>query len=132
MEGALARAVPPDAPLHIERRFEPVPPVALDEELMTVALSNLIANAVDAMAGTDPARRRLALGVICRERRDLEPTLEKPPRELVFAVGDTGRGIPPELRDRIFYPFFTTREQGTGVEGLGLDSDRRHLSREAR
>jgi signal transduction histidine kinase len=30
-------------------------------------------------------------------------------------VADTGRGVPAELRERIFYPFFTTKQQGSGV-----------------
>ena len=35
--------------------------------------------------------------------------------ELVFSVSDTGPGIPGELRERIFYPFFTTKQRGSGV-----------------
>lgn len=36
------------------------------------------------------------------------------------SVGDTGGGIPEEIRDRIFNPFFTTKPAGEG-SGLGLD-----------
>jgi signal transduction histidine kinase len=39
--------------------------------------------------------------------------------ELVFSVADTGPGIPADLRERIFYPFFTTKQRGSGV-GLAL------------
>jgi signal transduction histidine kinase len=35
-------------------------------------------------------------------------------------IGDTGPGVPDEIRSRVFEPFFTTKEIGTGT-GLGLD-----------
>jgi len=111
-EGAIVRAVKPDATaITIERRFGSVPEVALDEELFTVALSNLIANAVDAMQASEPARRRLVLELACQEVGEGDES----GREVVFTVADSGPGIPPELRDRIFYPFFTTREAGSGI-----------------
>jgi signal transduction histidine kinase len=36
-----------------------------------------------------------------------------------ISVADTGGGVPPEYRDRIFDPFFTSKEQGKG-SGMGL------------
>jgi signal transduction histidine kinase len=35
-------------------------------------------------------------------------------------IGDTGPGVPPEIKERIFEPFFTTKPVGEGT-GLGLD-----------
>src|SRR5260370_6086924 len=66
--------------------------------------TNLIDNAVSAMNGS---------GVLTvRTGRD---------RDQVFVeFGDTGPGVPPEIRDRIFEPFFTTKPVGEGT-GLGLD-----------
>jgi hypothetical protein len=39
---------------------------------------------------------------------------------VLVEIGDTGPGIPPEIRERIFQPFFTTKPVGEGT-GLGLD-----------
>ncbi|MGH3397040.1 MAG: sensor histidine kinase, partial [Streptosporangiaceae bacterium] len=66
--------------------------------------TNLIDNAVSAMHGAGTLTIRTA--------RDGD--------YLLVEVGDTGPGVPPEIRDRIFEPFFTTKPVGEGT-GLGLD-----------
>ncbi|RBY83278.1 ATP-binding protein [Blastococcus sp. TF02A-26] len=65
---------------------------------------NLIHNALDAMGGTGTLTLRTAL--------DGDRALVE--------IGDTGPGIPEELRRRVFEPFFTTKPVGQGT-GLGLD-----------
>ncbi len=66
--------------------------------------TNLIDNAVSAMGSSGVLTVRTGLD-----------------RDLVFVeFGDTGPGVPPEIRDRIFEPFFTTKAVGEGT-GLGLD-----------
>jgi signal transduction histidine kinase len=66
--------------------------------------TNLIDNAVSAMNGTGTLTLRTA--------RDADRVL--------IEFGDTGSGIPAEIKDRIFEPFFTTKPVGEGT-GLGLD-----------
>jgi signal transduction histidine kinase len=66
--------------------------------------TNLIDNAVSAMGGAG------TLTVTTSRDRDF----------LAVEIGDTGPGVPAEIRDRIFEPFFTTKPVGEGT-GLGLD-----------
>jgi signal transduction histidine kinase len=68
--------------------------------------TNLIDNAVAAMDGTGTLTVRTSL--------------DTDRGQVLVEVGDTGPGIPEEIRDRIFEPFFTTKAVGTGT-GLGLD-----------
>jgi signal transduction histidine kinase len=66
--------------------------------------TNLIDNAVSAMDGHGTLTVRTA--------RDNDWVLVE--------IGDTGPGVPPEIKERIFEPFFTTKPVGEGT-GLGLD-----------
>jgi len=81
-------------------------------------LMNLSTNAVQAM---DEAKGILSVR-LQRVRLDETHAREldvEPGNYLKLAVQDNGRGIPPELRERIFEPYFTTKEPGRGT-GLGL------------
>ncbi len=68
----------------------------------------LIENALEAMAGCQDKGR---LKLVCRLEADM----------MLVEIWDNGRGIPPELQDRVFEPFFTTKPPGHGL-GLGLDN----------
>jgi two-component system sensor histidine kinase FlrB len=46
---------------------------------------------------------------------EASPCGGKPVRELVISVADNGPGVPRALREKIFYPFFTTRDEGSGI-----------------
>lgn len=77
---------------------------------------NLLINARDAMT---PDGGRLAVTV---EDVHLEapPIPLAPGQHVVLTVADTGPGVPPEIRDRIFEPYFTTKGEGRPGTGLGL------------
>jgi signal transduction histidine kinase len=116
-------------PGKIVRRYAPQAPAALgDSEQLLVVLTDLVLNALEAMAEhPGAATARLVLGIDV-EKRPLPqapirvqgpalPAASDPRlrREVVLSVADSGPGVPAELRDRIFYPFFTTKDAGSGV-----------------
>jgi signal transduction histidine kinase len=81
-----------------------LPPVPVYAGELNQVWTNLIDNAVQAMGGSGTLTVR---------------TYAENGNARV-EIGDTGPGIPPELRQRIFEPFFTTKPVGQGT-GLGLD-----------
>ena len=87
--------------------LDPAAPLILaDRTEIQQVLINLMLNALDAMKGMD--RRPLSL-----------ITTLKRPDVVEFAVVDSGAGIDPEIRDRIFEPFVTTKRNGMGI-GLAV------------
>ena len=77
--------------------------MAADAELLHRALANLVLNAIDAM----PQGGTLTL----RTRADAD--------NFVIEVSDTGSGLSKEECDRLFTPYYTTKEHGTGL-GLAI------------
>ena len=76
-----------------------IPEVFVDRDLLKQAVLNLVLNAVDAMPGGG----------------QLQLTLSRRGEVAEITVGDTGKGIPPELRQKVFQLFFTTRPGGSGI-----------------
>lgn len=84
-----------------------VPAVEGDITQLEIVLHNLIANAIDAVARSPSAQRRIEL----HATRSAD--------ELVLMVEDSGPGIAPEVSREIFEPFVTTRPGGMGL-GLAI------------
>jgi two-component system, NtrC family, sensor histidine kinase HydH len=80
-----------------------IPPLAFDPDQLTQVLWNITLNGLEAMAG----HGRLAL------------SLGRQNGEVLITIADTGRGIPPEERWRIFQPFYSKKPGGTGL-GLAI------------
>jgi len=92
----------------VVKRYQRAPLVNVDRGQLAQAFTNLLTNAVQAMAGSHSAACELRLSVGRSE--DGGAAIE---------ISDTGPGISPENLPRIFEPFFTTRGPGHG-SGLGL------------
>ena len=92
-------------------------PALVDRSQLSSALVNLAINARDAMP--EGGRLLFRTGNFTRTERDAELAGLGSGDYVVIEVHDTGAGIPAAIRDRIFEPFFSTKQVGTGT-GLGL------------
>jgi signal transduction histidine kinase len=109
-----ARAEKQGFTITLERSFDPAAGEAdLFPQEITRALLNLISN------GFYAATKRKAEG----NGGDYEPTLAAATKNLgdrvEITIRDNGTGIPPEVKEKLFSPFFTTKPAGEGT-GLGL------------
>ena len=83
-----------------------LPLVLGDENALTTAFAHLVANAAEATEGRPKSRITMAAKRI-REGGDT--------RAVVVTVQDNGKGIDPDLKDKIFSPFCTTKARGMGL-----------------
>jgi two-component system sensor kinase FixL len=84
------------------------PPVSGDAEMLKMVFQNLLVNGIHAMGGHGTLRVEIAAADgACQ-----------------ISVIDTGPGIAPEIRAKVFTPFFTTKSRGTG---LGLPTAKRFI-----
>lgn len=90
-----------DIRVHLDRGD--IPLISGDEILLRQAFTNLIQNAVEAMP----------------QGGDLRINLSVEADHLEIGISDTGHGISEKIRDKIFLPFYTTKEGGTGL-GLAI------------
>ncbi len=86
-----------------------LPLVKADRELLRRVLANLIDNAAEAMEGAGIRRMRVATRV------------EGDGDAVEVEISDSGQGISPEDKERLFLPHFSTKERGTGL-GLAIAS----------
>jgi len=82
---------------------ESLPPIQADPDLLHRALSNLVLNSLDAM----PAGGTLTVRTAARNGTAR------------VQITDTGTGLTPEERERLFTPYYTTKRHGTGL-GLAV------------
>ncbi len=78
-----------------------------DPVLLQQVVLNLVRNAMDAMATTPP------------EGREIRVATEVGPDAVTVSIADRGAGIPAEVREHLFQPFFTTKAEGMGM-GLNI------------
>lgn len=87
-----------------------LPPALADGKQMTGVVSNIVKNAIEAMNGQGTLSIRTSLA---------GPGLTADGARISIGITDSGPGIPEDIREKIFDPYFTTKAKGTGL-GLAL------------
>jgi two-component system sensor histidine kinase HydH len=112
-----AAAAFPNAEVKVQRRYDPaLPEIPVDRQMCEQVFINLITNAFQAMEEKAEGSNGIPTGTLClsidREVSNGEPGV-------CVTVEDSGPGVPPELREQIFNPFFTSKKDGVGL-GLSI------------
>jgi two-component system, NtrC family, nitrogen regulation sensor histidine kinase NtrY len=84
-----------------------LPPVHADPEAMKRAIANLVDNAAEAMG--DSLVKELVISTTLLEDRE----------SVEIVVADTGHGVTPDAKEKLFLPYFSTKQRGTGL-GLAI------------
>jgi two-component system sensor histidine kinase DctS len=87
-----------------------LPTILADQVLLEQVLLNLTRNAIESMQGVAPEKRVLGIAA------SVDPSNE---RNVVVSISDQGHGIPPEVAERLYSPFFSTKADGMGM-GLSI------------
>lgn len=102
--------------VHVSKQYGNLPQVQCYPAQLNQVFMNIISNAIDAlMAQADQTSKEIVI-----QTQVVESNLEGEQRSYaVISIKDNGAGMPPEVRRKIFNPFFTTKPVGQGT-GLGL------------
>jgi len=95
------------------RVFPPDLMVTADPDLVDQVVINMILNAMDAVKGIEGAK----IGVLATVNNN---------NRIMIDIKDNGTGIKPDIMDKIFMPFFTSKKHGSGI-GLSLSRQIMHL-----
>lgn len=101
-----------------------IPQVYIDETQIEQVVLNLFLNAVDVMPDggeltVKTSKKKLSLWDTQKEKYGVDANNEL--YHVIVEISDTGKGIKPEIIDKIFNPFFTTKKDGLGL-GLSICS----------
>ena len=102
--------------IRIDRRFDPtLPPVRIDVEQIRRVAINLVDNAVEVLGGVGAAARPdgSAPTIVVETQHDRALGVAR------IIVADNGPGIPPADRDKLFMPYYSTKQRGSGL-GLAI------------
>jgi signal transduction histidine kinase len=118
----LRNGLPDGSAVMIQTRFAPdVPSMTVDAQGLRQVIWNLCLNAVEAMQSQGTLTVRTSVQPLLRQPYQSHAEPPAATQELIIDVIDTGPGIPPEVKEKIFEPFYSTKKGGTGLGLATID-----------
>jgi two-component system sensor histidine kinase PilS (NtrC family) len=112
----LSNGLPEGSTMTIRTEFaSAVPTMMVDPQGLRQVIWNLCLNAVEAMHHQGTLTVRTAVQPLLNESYRAHTELLTATQELIIDVQDTGPGMPLEVKDKIFEPFYSTKDGGTGL-----------------
>jgi two-component system sensor histidine kinase PilS (NtrC family) len=112
----LCNGLPEASAIAIHTEFSPhVPSMMVDPQGLRQVIWNLCLNAVEAMHYQGALTIRTMIQRLPDQPYCAHPESLPAAQELVIDVVDTGPGISPELKEKVFEPFYSTKDGGTGL-----------------
>ena len=115
VEGALSLFLGRLDGINVQTKLAPgLPEVMADPEGIKRVVANLVDNAAEAMRDSLVKEINISTALVTEDARSGKDAVE-------IIVADTGHGITPALKEKLFLPYFSTKERGTGL-GLAIVS----------
>jgi two-component system nitrogen regulation sensor histidine kinase GlnL len=107
-----------DNPITIVRDYDPsIPPLMLDPDMIQQAVLNIVRNSVQALTESQTPNPEIRL--VTRIERQMTIQTKRHALVAKIKIIDNGPGIPAEIKDTLFYPMVTSKQNGSGL-GLSI------------
>ena len=105
-------------PITMVRDYDPsIPPLMLDPDMIQQAVLNIVRNSVQALHESNTPHPEIRL--VTRIERQMTIQTKRHPLVAKIKIVDNGPGIPAEIKDTLFYPMVTSKQNGSGL-GLSI------------
>ncbi|GGW93029.1 nitrogen regulation protein NR(II) [Alteromonas halophila] len=107
-----------DTPIVIIRDYDPsIPDLHMDQDMIQQAVLNIVRNSVQALTDSHVDNPKIEL--VTRVERQMTIQGRRHPLVAKIKISDNGPGIPPEIKDTLFYPMVSSKQNGSGL-GLSI------------
>ena len=107
-----------DTPITIIRDYDPsIPQLLIDSDMIQQAVLNIVRNSIQALTESNTPDPQIRL--VTRVERQMTIQTQRHPLVAKITIIDNGPGIPTEIKDTLFYPMVSSKQNGSGL-GLSI------------